>query len=142
MIYQVSVFLENRSGRLLEVLRTLSRSGINIRALSIAETSDYGILRMMVNNPDEAKAVLKGAGFTVSLTPVLVVEVPDKPGGLAQVLSPLAEQGINVEYLYAFVEKSGENALVVMRFEDIDKARTVLEDSGVRLLEPKEVYSI
>ena len=142
MIYQVSVFLENRSGRLLDVLKVLARAGINIRALSIAETSDYGILRMMVNDPDEARAVLKGAGFTVSLTPVLVVEVPDKPGGLAQILTPLVEQNVNVEYLYAFVEKSGENAFVVMRFEDLDKAKTILEDSGFRLLEPKEVYSI
>lgn len=142
MVYQVSVFLENRAGSLLEILKTLAKGGINIRALSIAEVSDYGVLRIMVNDPEKARDILKASGHTASLTPVLVVEVPDRPGGLASVLEPLAENGINIEYTYAFVEKSGDNALVVLRIENMNEAARLLEKSGARILSAEEVYNL
>ena len=141
-VRQISVFLENKAGRLAEVTRALGEAGINIRALAIADTSDFGILRMIVDDPERALEVLKGAGFAAREADVLAVEVPDRPGGLASVLRHLAEEGINVEYLYAFVEKSGDNAVVILRTEDLDKTVQVLEAAGVAILPPERVYRL
>ncbi|MBW2506652.1 MAG: ACT domain-containing protein, partial [Deltaproteobacteria bacterium] len=104
---QIAVFLENKSGRLAAITRALSDSNINIRALSVADTADFGILRLIVDDTDKATEVLKDEGFTVGRAVVIAVEVADRPGGLAKVLAVLNEAGINVEYMYAFVEKSG-----------------------------------
>ena len=141
-VSQLSVFIENKSGRLADVTRSLADNSINIRALSIADTIDYGLLRMIVNDPAAAKAALTKAGFTVALTEVLAIEVPDRPGGLAGIIDILAEAGINIEYMYAFVGTSGENALVVFRIEKVDEAITILQKKGVRILTGDELHSL
>jgi hypothetical protein len=141
-VKQISVFLENKSGRLAAVTRLLADHGFNIRALSIADTSDFGILRLIVNDPAHAYRVLKEAGFTVSETEVLAVEVPDRPGGLARVLDLLHQAGINIEYLYAFVSKAGENALVLMKVEDLQRAVDVLSAQGITIQGHDVVHQI
>ncbi len=141
-VKQISVFIENRSGRLRDVANVLGKNNINIRALSLADTSDYGILRLIVNNPDKARKVLKEENFTLSETDVIAVEVSDRPGGLAEVLDIMGESGINVEYMYAFVEKSSENAVMIFRIEDIDNALAVLKDKNVTILNNERVTSM
>ena len=141
-VKQISVFIENRSGRLREVADVLGKNSINIRALSLADTSDYGILRLIVDNPDRARDVLKKENFTLSETDVIAVEVSDKPGGLATVLNILGDAGINVEYMYAFVEKSSDNAVLIFRIEDIDNAISVLQAKNVNILDNKEIIRI
>lgn len=141
-VKQISVFLENKSGRLAEVIQVLGMNNINIRALSIADTTDFGILRLIVDKPDEANIVLKKEGFMVSETEVLAVEIPDRPGGLAGVLKQLGDAGINIEYLYAFTGYSSGNALVVFRVEDCDAAIATLKEHNVRVLSGDEVYSL
>jgi len=141
-IKQISVFLENKKGRLFEALNTLSKAGINIRALSIADTSDFGILRMIVNDPEKAKKALENGGFTTKITHILAVGIKDRPGGLAEVLKILYEADINVEYIYAFVEKSGEEALVVLRTNNLDKTIDLLQEKGVKLLDSKSVENL
>lgn len=141
-VSQLSVFIENKSGRLADVTRALADANINIRALSIADTIDYGLLRLIVNDPISAKRVLADAAFTVTLTEVLAVEVPDRPGGLAGIIDILAQAGLNIEYMYAFVGKSGENAIVIFRIERVDEAIRILQEKGVRILTGDEVHSI
>ena len=141
-VQQISVFLENKSGRLAELTQTLGTAGINIRALSIADTSDFGILRLIVNKPDEAFKVLKEAGFTVSITDVIAVEVKDQPGGLGTVLRLLQDSGINIEYLYAFLEKSSNDALVVFRVEQVDDAIELLTKNNVNIIEGSKLYKL
>ncbi len=141
-VEQISAFIENKSGRLAEVAGTLAEARINIRALALAETSDFGILRLIVNDTEKAKQALKDAGFTVSKTEVVAVEVPDRPGGLAIILNTIRDAGINVEYMYAFVEKSGENAIVIFRFDEIEKAIATLREAGIRILTGEEIYSL
>jgi len=141
-VEQISIFLENKSGRLAEVTAVLAASDINIRALSLADTADFGILRVIVSDLDKAKQVLKENGFTVGRTEVVAVEVPDRPGGIASILKVLDSEGINVEYMYAFVQKSAENAIIIFRFDEIEKAITVLQKAGVRILSGEEVYSV
>ena len=139
---QLAVFLENKSGRLAAITKALSDNSMNIRALSVADTADFGILRLIVDDTDKATRVLKEGGFTVGKTDVIAVEVADKPGGLARVLSVLHEAGLNVEYMYAFVEKSAENAVLIFRFDDPDIAITILQNAGIRILTGQEVRSI
>ncbi|MBO8127670.1 MAG: ACT domain-containing protein [Peptococcaceae bacterium] len=141
-VKQISIFLENKSGRLASVCRILADNDINIRALSIADTSDFGILRLIVNQPEKAYQVLKEQGFTVSETDVVAVEIPDAPGGLAQVLEILAQKEINIEYLYAFVSKSAGNALVMLKVEDLESAVEVLTQNGIRVPSTGEIYRI
>lgn len=141
-VKQISIFIENRSGRLREVATVLGSNSINIRALSLADTSDYGILRLILDKPEKALEVLKKANFTLSETDVIAVEVSDKPGGLAEVLDILGNAGINVEYMYAFVEKSSDNAVMIFRIEDIEKAITVLGDKKVNILTHDQVTKL
>ena len=141
-IKQISIFMENRSGRLSSVLREVAKSGVSIRALSLADTSDFGILRLIVDKPDLCEKALKETGYTVSTTSVLAVEVPDRPGGLAGVLDVLSAADVNVEYMYAFVSRVTENALVVFRFEEVDQALEVLERAGISVVEASTVYSL
>jgi len=141
-VEQISIFLENKSGRLAEVTDLLAKSGINIRALSLADTADFGILRLILNDLEKAKKVLKENGFTVGKTEVIAVEVPDRPGGLAGILNALKGEGINVEYMYAFVQKSGENAIIIFRFDELEKAISTLQKAGVRILKGEEVYAL
>ncbi|MFZ5650209.1 MAG: ACT domain-containing protein [Bacillota bacterium] len=141
-IRQISVFLENKSGRLAKVTHVLGQNGINIRALSIADTTDFGILRLIVNDPDTAYSVLKEAGFSVNSTDVIAVEIPDIPGGLADPLEYLRDSSINIEYLYAFLTRASKAALVVFRVEQIDEAIRVLQEKGIRILDGSEVYEL
>jgi hypothetical protein len=139
---QISIFLENKSGRLAEVTRVLGNAGINVRALSLADTSDFGILRLIVNDSAKAVDVLKKNQFTVSTTQVVAVEVSDRPGGLAHILDILQKENINVEYMYAFVERSSDNAVIIFRFDEIDKAIKTLTGKGITVLEDKKVYCL
>jgi len=141
-VEQISVFLENKSGRLSEVTRVLGDAGVNIRALSVADTSDFGILRIIVNDVDKAIRVLKTSSFTVSKTEVVAVEVPDTPGGLADILGLLEREKVNVEYMYAFVEGSSNNALIVFRFDENDRAIEVLTANGIQVLNGSSVYNL
>ncbi len=141
-VEQIAIFMENRSGRLAEITSILAEHGINIRALSLADTADFGILRLIVNDTEKAKIILKDNGFTVGTTEVLVVEVPDKPGGLASSLTAIKEADLNVEYMYAFTQKSGTSGLIIFRFEKIDEAITAFQKSGIRILTGEEVYAI
>lgn len=141
-VEQISVFLENKAGRLLEVAKILGDNGVNIRALSLADTTDFGILRLIVNDNEKAKKVLKENGFTVKVTHVIAVEVDDKPGGLASILNPLAEEGINVEYMYAFVEKSKNKAVLVFKFEDLDRAIEILKKNNIKILTNEEIKEL
>lgn len=141
-VEQISIFVENRSGRLAEVTQALAKADINIRALYLAEAGDFGILRLIVNDTEKAINVLRESGFTVSKTEVIAIAVPDRPGGLARILLNIKDSGINVEYMYAFVEKSTENAIVVFRFDDISKAIDTLKRENVKILTGEEVYSL
>lgn len=141
-VKQISVFLENKTGRLAEATKALGDNNINIRALAIADTADFGVLRMIVNDPDKAMEILKEDGFTVSETDVIAMEVPDRPGGLAKVLFMLTSERVNIEYLYCFIEKSGESAIVVLRVEDVQRAKQILRSGGIRLPKAEEVYTI
>jgi hypothetical protein len=141
-VEQISIFVENKAGRLAEVTQVLSEAGVNIRALSLADTSDFGILRLIVDNNDMAKAVLKEHGFTVGKTDVVAVEVEDRPGGLSRILDILSHQNVNVEYMYAFVQHSGKDAVIIFRFDDIDKAVKLLQENNVKVLEGKTVYTL
>jgi hypothetical protein len=140
-VKQISIFLENKSGRLAGVTKTLGDHGINIRALSIADTADFGVLRLIVNDPEQAMSILRAEEFTVSETDIIAVRIPDEPGGLAGILQMLDSSKINIEYMYAFVGKSGADAVVVFRVEDIDRAIALLQQKGVVLLSGAQVYS-
>lgn len=139
-VEQISVFLENKAGRLCEVTRILAESGINIRALSLADTSDFGILRLIVNDSDKAREVLKERGFTVGKTEVVAVEVDDRPGGLHRILDILFRSNVNVEYMYAFVQQSGDNAVIIFRFDNPEEAVNILQKNGVTVIGGEKLY--
>ena len=141
-VEQISVFLENKAGRLAEVTRVLGEAGINIRALSLADTTDFGILRLIVDQYDQAREILKDKGFTVGKTEVVAVEVPDRPGGLGLVLQILADAGVNVEYMYAFVQHSGKNAVIIFRFDNLEQAIDLLQKEGIHIYKGEEVYRL
>ncbi|PIE33547.1 amino acid-binding protein [candidate division KSB3 bacterium] len=142
-VKQISVFLENRSGRLAEVTHVLGEKGLNIRALSLADTSDFGILRMIIEHPDEAYMILKEKHYTVQETEVVTLEVADQPGGLAGVLDILYKNNTNVEYLYAFPERDSiDKAIMVFRFDDPDKAIEVMQQNNIKIMDASRVYTI
>ena len=141
-VKQISVFLENKSGRLEEVTKILADNSVDIRALSLADTRDFGILRMIVNDYPKAHGLLKDAGFTVRETDVVAAEVPDRPGGLAGILKSLSEKNISVEYMYAFVERRSDRAIMIFRFENVDEAIEILKGSEVKLLKGEDVYKL
>jgi len=141
-VEQIAIFLENKSGRLAEITSILAQKGINIRAMSLADTADFGILRLIVNDTESACKALKEAGFTIGKTHVVVIEVPDQPGGLAGVLKQIKDGGLNVEYMYAFTQKSGETGIIIFRFDELDAAIETLNKAGVRILSGEEVYAI
>lgn len=138
-VEQISVFVENRSGQLGDVTRVLEKAGINIRALSLSDTTDFGVLRLMADDTEKARDALAAAGFTVGTTPVVAVDVADEPGGLGRVLSVLSEHGINVEYLYAYTQRESTRATIIFRFDCTEEAVNVLEGRGFRVLGPKDI---
>ena len=141
-VEQISIFLENKSGRLADVTEVLAKADINIRALALADTTDFGILRLIVNDTEKAKLVLKENDFTVGKTEVIAIEVTDKPGGLAQILSIIHKEGLNVEYMYAFLEKHEKKAIIIFRFDDLEKAIEILKNAGIGILKGEYVSSI
>ncbi|MEN6315206.1 MAG: ACT domain-containing protein [Clostridiaceae bacterium] len=142
VVKQISIFLENKSGRLAEVTKILGEKNIDISALSIADTTHFGILRLIVNKPETAEEVLKENGFTVSITSVIAIGVQDKPGGLAKALEVLDGKNIGIEYMYAFVSKKEDEALVILRVEDPDRAVEALKCSGISVLTSDQVYKL
>jgi len=141
-ITQISVFLENRSGRLYDVCMLLGENGINIRALNVAETESFGVLRMVVSDSAAAVKALKDGGFVANITEVVAVEVSDKPGGLAVILKALSDEDIDVEYMYGFVEKETNKALMVFRFENIDEAVEVLNNNEIKIATKEEIEGL
>ena len=139
---QISIFIENKEGRLAEVTAILRDSDVNIRALSLADTTDFGVLRLIVNNNEKAEAALRKEGFTVGRTKVLAVEVTDEPGGLNKVLDPLWMQNVNVEYMYAFANPQCKNAIMVFRFDDHQKALEILKERQIKVISAEEISSL
>jgi hypothetical protein len=139
---QISIFLENKAGRLSEVTGILWQNQVNIRALAVADTTDFGVLRLIVDDNAKAEQVLKNAGFTVRKTKVVAVEVADQPGGLHSILEMLYKAGSNVEYMYAFVRQSGDNAVMIFRFDQPEQAIDVLSQNGVTIVEGARLYTM
>lgn len=138
-IRQLSVFVENKKGSLHEITDVLAKNGIDLRSMCVADTSDYGIVRLIVNDPESAKDVLLAAGHTAKLRTVTAFAVPDVPGGLATVLSLLESNGVNMEYLYALVTKTAGKAYAVTRTDDAEKAEKILADNGIELLDEDHI---
>lgn len=138
-IRQISVFIENRRGALADVIGVLAAAGIDLRAMSVADTADYGILRLIVNDTDKAAKVLLEHGFLSSLTEVLAAEVPDVPGGLFRILDPLGGQDVNMDYLYAFATGAGRSASVVLRVRDNERTEALLRAAGIRMLTEADI---
>lgn len=141
-ITQLSIFLENKKGRLHEVTALLGKNKVNIKALTIADAKDFGVLRIIVDKPQEAAEILKKNGFVASFTDIVAVEVNDQPGGLAQVLGLFDDENINVEYMYGFVEKQSDKALLVFRFDDPDKAIEALKRHKITVVGKQEIQGL
>ena len=141
-INQLSVFVENKKGTILNITKAIADAGVDFRALSVADTQDFGILRLIVSDTEKAKAALHEENCVVSATQVIAVSVSDVPGGLHQVLTYLADEDINVEYVYAFITVSGKHAYVVLRVEDNDKASEVLSDKGITLVTEEDIKAL
>jgi hypothetical protein len=139
-IKQLSIFLENKSGRLTEVTEALASAHINISAFSVADTADYGILRMIVNKPEQAEQLLKAKGLSVHITEVIGLVVPNEPGGLHRALQILSSEGISVEYMYAFA--LSDRATVIIRTEAVQQTITVLQKHKMELLKASDVYEV
>ena len=141
-VKQISIFVENQAGRLAEITRILGETQVYIRAMSIADTTDFGILRIVTDNPKKAYETLKEDGFTVSLTDVIAIGIEDQPGGLAKAMRVLEAQKISVEYMYAFISRRGEDASVILRVDNIEKAIAILKENQIRILPPEEIYNM
>ena len=139
-LIQLSVFLENKPGRLSEPCRILAQADINILTLSLADTQQFGILRLIVKNWEKAMNVLKNAGFVVNTTEVVAVEVEDRPGGLENILQIIEQENVNVEYMYAFTYRQEDKAIIIFRFENPDKSIQILQKKGVNLISSVELY--
>ncbi len=140
IIEQLSVFIENKSGRLYEVMDILGKNGINVSALSIADTSDYGIVRLIVSDPPRALVLLKEQAFSVQITPVICCKVPNTPGGLKKMLAYLSEDNISIEYMYAF--SAGDAASVILRTESCEKTIESLRNHQMEMIRACEIYRI
>lgn len=141
-IKQISVFISNKTGRLADITRLLENEKIDIRALSIADTTDYGVLRLIVDDTDKAKAALKNAGLTVVSTDVLAIEVTDTPGAFANAVGALSENGIDLEYAYAFITRKVGKACVILRVGDNEKAEETLRNAGISILNENEIFDV
>ena len=139
-IHQLSMFLENKPGRLSEPCRLLAKAGINILTLSVADTQQFGILRLIVRDWEQAKKVLEQSGCVVNVTEVVATEVEDKPGGLAEILGIIDNAGLNIEYMYAFTFRSGDKAVIVFRFNNPDLAIQALQQKNINVINGVELY--
>jgi hypothetical protein len=139
---QISLFVENKPGRMAKVSKTLSDAGVNIRAMTIAEAGDFGVIRMVVDDSEKGYQVLHDSGFTVSMTDVLAVEMKDSPGGLYEIVNALGDNDINVDYAYAFVTAKAEKAMLILRVDDIVTARKVLISKGVNVASKEEIQRL
>ncbi len=137
---QLSVFLENQPGRLSALCRTLADAGVNLSTLMLSDNGEFGLLRLLTADPDKAKATVAGAGYAVTTTEVVALQVPDRPGGLAGILTQLEAAGVSVEYMYAFAERPGNDAVMVFRFDDTDKALAALQAVGVPVYRPVDLF--
>ncbi|MDR1515691.1 MAG: ACT domain-containing protein [Synergistaceae bacterium] len=140
-IEQISVFLENKPGRLAEITKILGDAGIDLRAMSLADTADFGVLRLMVDNPKRTLELLQSSGCVVSATQVLAVRIADRPGSLAAVLAVLADAKISVEYAYASITRNKENAYVIFRVDDNDRALAAFGESGIKAASAAELFN-
>lgn len=138
-IRQLSIFIENKKGRLTKIAKIISSAGIDIRAISVADTSGFGILRIIVDDPDRAKNVLQKSNIIVSVTDVIAVEIKDKPGEFYRVMSILSDNDIGVEYMYAFISREKNKAFIILKIENEDKAVEVLKDNDVCLLNKNQI---
>ena len=141
-INQLSIFVENKAGTVAEITKSIANAGVSIRALSVADTQEFGILRLIVSDVEKAKDALHQNDCVVSVTKVIGVEIPDTPGGLSSVLELMSESNINVEYLYAFITISGQHAYVVLRVEDNEKAAKILTENGVKLVTQSDIDAL
>ncbi|MBQ9898148.1 MAG: amino acid-binding protein [Ruminococcus sp.] len=141
-VKQISVFLENKPNQLTGVMKLIKKSGINVRALSIADTKDFGILRMITNDTDKTCDVLREAAYPVKVTEIIAISIPDAPGQLSRVLDTLGEQDVNLEYLYAFTGTSDKAVSFVLRVDDADKASAVLTDAGIIQLTENDIADL
>ncbi len=141
-INQLSIFVENKSGTVEKITRSIADAGVSIRALSVADTQEFGILRLIVSDVEKAKEALSKSECVVSITKVIGVQIPDVPGGLSDVLKIVSDKGINVEYLYAFITIARKHAYVVLRVEDNEAAAKILTDSGIKLVTQEDVESL
>ncbi len=138
-VTQLSVFMENKPGHLQSVLKTLADQDINIITLTIAETSDFGILRMIVNDAEKAKKILHDARITCSTTEVLAVELDDTPGSLYKAIETFSKNDLNIEYMYAFTEKRGDKAVMIFRFDDIEAAKKAMAQEGYQIVKKIDI---
>ena len=141
-IKQLSIFIENKPGRLAEITEAIANSGVDIRAISVADTADFGILRVIVDKPDTAVKCLKENGMTVSLTDVIAVGIEDQPGTFAKSMRILADEGFTVEYIYAFVSRDRGKAYIIIRADNGEAAAECLKKNGVQILSPEELYNM
>ncbi len=139
-ITQLSVFLENRPGRLSALCRTLADAGVNLSTLMLSDNGEFGLLRLLTADVEKAKATIATAGYAATTTEVVALQVPDKPGGLAGVLVLLEKAGVSVEYMYAFAERPGTDAVMVFRFDNTDQALAALEAGGVPVFKPVDLF--
>ena len=139
MVYQISVFLENRAGQFAEITTVLAENGVDLRAISIAETADYGVLRMIVDNAEKATSILMQHGYLLSMTPVLVIAVPDRAGGIAPVLATVAEGNIDIEYMYSLFTHTEGKAYIVFRVAETEKFITLLGAHGITPVTAEEL---
>jgi len=137
---QISIFVENMEGRLAEVTAILRDADVNIKAFSLADTTDYGVFRLIVNDTEKAERALTKEGFKVGITKVIAVEVSDKPGGLNHILDPLSQNGINVEYMYAVSKPKNANPVIIFRFNDYDKALNLFKEHHIRVIPREELF--
>lgn len=141
-IQQISIFVENKSGRLAEITEALAAANVDIRAVSIADTSDFGILRLIVDKPKEAVEALKASGFTASLTSVIAMGIDDQPGEFAKALRVLVDNKIGVEYMYAFISRERGKAFVILRVDESERAVEVLKAGNITILSAEEIYGM
>ncbi len=141
-IKQLSIFVENRTGKLVECMQVLANAGVDIRALSIADTQDFGILRLIVNDSNKALEALKNDGFVVKVNEVVGISIDDSSGSLCKVVDLLSSNGVNIEYMYAFITVLKQNVYIVLRVEDNDACAKLLTENGIQLIDESDVQGI